>query len=143
MKTLLIALLFTGISNAATQVQFIPIGRAIVTILGSDAVDLFDLMNVPEQNTMLGPGKGISTNSQDMNFSCGTQTSRGPMCSIVFNSSSRSKVSSTKRTITFKMTGSEAQEMLNLWRINDEFITEDQKMRIKTTSNAFQIEFID
>jgi hypothetical protein len=153
-KYLFLSILISScFAQAITQVQFFLAGQAMVTLLSStpngstdnDAIDLFKLMNVPPQDSIMGPGKAIATENQDMNLSCGNSP-RGPMCSIVFNKSARATILPSQKKISYKMIGSEAAAMAEMWTLqNDhlEFTTTDNKLELKVSPDLFQMDFVE
>ena len=149
---LFLALFLSTNSFAYTQPVFT--GNAGMVLLrnpppgeGSDddAIRLFNLMNVPPQDTVLGPGKNINTPDQIFNLVCGNRGAQGFLCNIIVRPSSRSKVSMSQRYISFTATGEEAKWLHSLFYIDEngnvEFVSQDAKVSIHSRNNIFQMEF--
>jgi len=79
-------------ANAATRMILSPAGQAIMTVsspsMGAgddDAQILWDVMNVPPQDSMMGPGKAIVTAGKELNFICNLRGGKIPFCTVTLN----------------------------------------------------------
>lgn len=99
----------------------------------TDAQNLFNLMNVPIQGSVLGPGKAIIAGDKIMNLSCVNRGNAGFECSIVLQRSPQSLIDSQRRIISFKATGAEANTLL------EKFNLENGRIQFHTTDGLFQV----
>lgn len=147
----LLALLIFSQSHAFTRLQFVFDRQALVIVtnhspegqLDPDSAHLFELMNVPAQDSFLGPGKAIVSENKDLSFVCGTEPGHGPMCTIVFNPSSRVHWDASRQTIHYQMSGEEAKDVSTKWKTKNgslEFISSDRKIRMNVLDDEFRLE---
>ena len=142
--------LFSITSFSATRLQFFFGDRNAMAILtptdsfgnsDSDSSDLYQIMNVPEQDTMLGRGKSITSTDRDFNLVCGEYKSQ---CQIILNKSQNVKISGSMKIMSFKLTGDQAAALTNLFKVNTEgeayFQTADKLLRLKGTATEFVME---
>lgn len=111
-----------------------------------DAAHLYKMMNVEPQDSFIGPGKSIVTANKDLNFVCGSQPGKGPVCSIIFNASSRVKADPNNKIVTYRMTGVDAQEMSAKWNLSGDelnFVSTDNKFTLHVSGSEFQLKFSD
>lgn len=125
MKIALITFFFGINAFAATQIRFFPGDRNAMVIItptdkfgnaDSDSTDLYQIMNVPEQDTMLGKGKSIISAERDFNMVCGEYKSQ---CQFIFNKSANVKISSGENMISFTIQGPEAKRLVDMFKLND------------------------
>lgn len=137
----------TSLSLAATRLQFFPGNQNAMAILTTTALDgttdedpqqLMAVMNVPIQNSPLGPGKNIQTNRRDFNLVCGEQRKQ---CQIVLSRSPRVQINTAQKKMSFKATGAEAKELRQLFYPENAepmtFITADEKFVIQASKDEF------
>jgi hypothetical protein len=141
MKISMLALIlfFSVCSQALTQGRFLGMqGMVTLTSQGpngpidGDAEDLFAYMNVPIQETSMGPGKIIKAENKVFNLLCANSKNQGYICSLVLNRSPHTKLSA--KEISYEVKGVDA---LNLSR---QFFVKGGKYVFKTTDNLFKIE---
>ncbi|MBY0554695.1 hypothetical protein K2P97_09210 [bacterium] len=152
MKTILILIitLLSSLSFSATRMRFFVGDRnAIVFITptdvygntDSDSTDLYQIMNVPEQDTMLGKGKGIVSADSDFNLVCGEYRQQ---CQVIINKSPNTIISASKKYMSFTATGDEAERLTNMFKLNDRgeayFQTIDKLFRFSGNSKNFTFE---
>lgn len=134
--------LLASAAHAETQTQFFPgnfNAMAYVRAQGdNDPTSLYQVMNVPPQNSMLGVGKVIITVSRDFNLTC----SQGQnLCSIILNHSDRVKILSQQKIMSFSVEGAEADQLGAQFALKSgqfEWLSTDHKMRITATSGHFE-----
>src|SRR5688572_21389328 len=93
---------------AATRATFFGIG-AMVQVLpqhpggsaDNDSFDLYKAMNVPVQDSMIGPGKAIQTPDQGLSFTCAIRNNTSYECSIIFNRSPNLKLDPINKKIKY------------------------------------------
>lgn len=107
----------------------------------SDARTLFEAMNVPVQDTMLGPGKAIEDSTKALSWVCGDKGKDGFQCTFMFKKSSATRVRTNPIEVEYKVTGPEAQSIFNRIHFNlpngtFEFRNEEGTFDISVT--AFQ-----
>lgn len=143
-------LLLSLVSFSATRLQFFLGDRNAMAILtptdafgnsDSDSSDLYQTMNVPEQDTMLGRGKSITSSERDFNLVCGEYKSQ---CQFILNKSQNVKISVAMKTMSFRLTGEQAAALSGLFKLNSEgeayFQTTDKLLRLKGTATEFVLE---
>lgn len=152
MKTALylFVFLFSYKSFSATRLQFF-IGdhnaMAILTPMDSygnadsDSTDLFQIMNVPEQDTMLGKGKSIVSGDRDFNLVCGEYKNQ---CQFILNRSVNVRISGTEKSMRFAVGGEKAARLTELFKVNSNgeafFQTADKMLLLKGSGNEFVFE---
>lgn len=139
--------LFLSSAQAVTQTQFLPGNYSAMAYVRAqtpdgqqdqDAFTLFRLMKVPVQNSIMGPGKAIFSNSRDFNLTCAT--ARG-LCSIILNHSEHVKILPQQKTMIFAVTGAEADQLRALFDLKQDefyFLSTDHKMRITAVPGSFE-----
>lgn len=107
----------------------------------SDSSDLFQIMNVPEQDTILGRGKSITSANRDFNLVCGEYKSQ---CQFILNKSQNVKISGPMKTMSFRLQGEQAATLTGLFKLNSEgeayFQTTDKLLRITGSGTEFILE---
>jgi len=145
-------ILFLMLCNvqAATRVKFMPMNLNVMVnvtekdIYGnpdSDSADLYTIMNVSEQDSMLGKGKSIATPSKDFNLVCSREKK---MCSIILKKSGRVEISPERKYTAIRISGEEAQVITEKFKLNDRgeayFLASDKLFRIFGTRDSFLFE---
>lgn len=143
-----VALVFEA--QAATRVKFIPMNfnvminvteKDIYGNVDSDSADLFQIMNVSEQDSMLGKGKSIVTADKDFNLVCSKEKK---MCSIILKKSPRTEISSERKYAAIRIVGNEAAKITEKFKLNDRgeayFLASDKLFRIFGTRESFLLE---
>jgi hypothetical protein len=141
--TLIFPLIFSSTAFSWTTKTYF-INRMMVNVssqhpdgtIDDDAAHLFELMNVRTQDSFMGPGKAIITDNRDFNMTCGTRQGQGPMCSFIFNASSRASI--LPSTVSYKMSADDANRMSHLWKLNNsalEWVSDDGKLKIHVTES--------
>jgi hypothetical protein len=134
--------LFVSTAQALTQTQFLPgnySAMAYVRAQGdNDPTSLYQVMNVPPQNSILGVGKAIVSSPRDFNLTC----SQGQnLCSIVLNHSARVVIISQQKIMSFTAEGADADQLGAQFVQNAghfEWLSTDHKMRITATPGHFE-----
>jgi|GEM_PF-3096486 len=146
LETLLITFIMSS-AQAVTQTQFLPGNYSAMAYARAQTPDgqqdqdpftLFKLMNVPTQNTMMGPGKAIFTTARDFNLTCATEKG---LCSIVLNHSDHVKILPQQKIMSFTVQGAEADQLRALFDLEQgefHFLSTDHKMRITAVPGAFE-----
>ena len=143
-------ILFPLAGFSATRLQFFLGDRNAMAILtpadsfgnsDSDSSDLYQIMNVPEQDTMLGRGKSITSTDRDFNLVCGEYKNQ---CQFILNKSPNVSISGSQKTMRFKATGKQAAVLSALFKLNSEgeayFQTTDKLLRLKGNATEFALE---
>lgn len=107
----------------------------------SDSDELYQIMHVPEQDTMLGKGKAIISTDSDFNLVCGEYRKQ---CQVILNKSANTVISTSKKYMRFSATGDEAARLTEMFKLNDKgeayFQTTDKLFRISGNSKNFIFE---
>lgn len=142
MKFLLLSILFFVLNlEARTEGQFF--GQQYMINISSRSVDgtfdhtaarLFEQMNVPEQNSFLGPGKALSVSQKEMTFICNKKQENQFQCSIMIFNSAFGKIGFNSANI--KYTGEKASEMFQ------QFFPNEDGSEIKITDDTGRFNLI-
>jgi hypothetical protein len=139
--------LFLSTAQAVTQTQFLPGNFSAMAYSRAqtpdgqqdqDPFNLFQQMNVPVKNTVMGPGKAVFTPAQDFNLTCAPD--RG-LCSIVLNHSEHVKILSQQKIMSFTVQGQPADQLRSLFVLTQgefHFLSTDRKMRITAVPGSFE-----
>lgn len=146
----LILLSFSFEASAATRIRFLPMDRNFMASVlehdmfgntDTDPMDLYQIMNVEEQDSMLGKGKSIVTAEKDFNLVCSREKKQ---CSIILNRSANTVISSANKVASFKVTGEVAGVLTKKFKLNDRgeayFQATDKLFRIVGTPDTFVFE---
>lgn len=120
-------------------------------ILDPDAESLFELMNVPVEGSMMGPGKKIEADSKGFQMVCGLRQGMGYTCTIVLSSPDHLLVNPTSRTAEYILGGEEGENLRRLFSPNQgsglHFFSGDGKLEIHgvvgAMPGAFQLIYRD
>ena len=153
MKILAVVLIIALMSLevlSATRTRFLPMDRNFMANVvehdmygntDTDPTDLYQIMNVEEQDSMLGKGKSIVTPEKDFNLVCSREKKQ---CSIILNRSANTIISSTNKVASFKITGEAAAQLTKKFKLNDRseayFQATDKQFRILGTQDTFLFE---
>ncbi len=149
--TLLIAILiFTTTSHAVTKPKFLPFDRNLVVSItatdvtgasDNDATDLYNLMNVPEQDSSMGKGKSIKTPAKDFTLVCAVDKKT---CSIVLNKTANTVIIGSKKYANFTATGLDAMNLFKQFKPNApilfSFTATDEMFHMTATPDKFLFE---
>lgn len=111
-----------------------------------DAQRLYGLMNVPPQDSFMGPGKAVKTADQVFTLSCALRGG-DPLCSIVIKAgSTKTVVSPSQQLARFTATGEEAAELYREFIHNQPdgsffFQTTDAFFTIRASETEFVAEY--
>jgi hypothetical protein len=145
---LLVILSFLDISAAAaTKAHFFGI-QAMVQIVSAEAsgnadqdgVEVYRSMNVPIQDTVIGPGKAIITPDKVLRFTCGIRNSSIYECSILIQRSAASRLDPIGKKIEYRLQGTEAEFVRNLFYLNQgeyHFKSTDGLMKMDVSPGSF------
>lgn len=153
MKTALVfALIFVGsVSQAMTSGRFL--GQQFMINIAAQNPDgsvdsspqkLFDAMNVPVQDSMLGPGKALKAEQKVLNFICANRGSGGGYtCMILIHQSAAAQIGLHKAS--FHLQGETARNLSAQFFLNDQnhFNFEDDSglLSIKVSPDTIDIIF--
>ena len=90
-------------SYSAVKAQFFGVQTMlnIISAGDSDPLDLFNLMNVPIQNSIMGPGKAIVSLDKIFNFVCAVQGNENK-CSIIIKASPKAHADPINQTLIYE-----------------------------------------
>ena len=153
MQFLLSALIFCVLGlnvQAATRIKFLPMDRNVIVVVAaadiygnadSDSADLYELMLVPEQDSMLGKGKSIISNERDFNFVCSKEKK---MCQVVLNKSENVIISSSGKFARYTLRGTQAGELTKLFKTDSKgefhFTATDRLFKVDAQADIFSFE---
>ncbi len=150
-KLISICLLLINVkAYAATRLQFLPMDRNMLVniteadIYGnkdSDSADMYQIMNVDEQDSSLGKGKSIVSPTKDFNLVCSKEKKS---CHIVLNKSPNTVISGSQKIASFKVTGEVAKGLTQKFKLNERqeayFMASDKLFRIFGSMDTFIFE---
>lgn len=157
-KYLVIALvvLTSGAASAVTRSAF-PFGGQQATVMiaaqtmdgsqDSDGYNLFKMMNVPIQDSFVGPGKAIFSANRDFNISCGQRQNVGTECSFLFSKSARTKIDFMNKTVDVLVNDLEAAGLIAKFFVDVQgkmqYSTTDGKLNLVIQNNEIHIQFTE
>ncbi|MES2801177.1 MAG: hypothetical protein V4654_01685 [Bdellovibrionota bacterium] len=105
---------------------------------------IYEQMNVPEQNSMLGPGKALAVSQKEMTFICNKKQENVYHCSFIVFNSSFGKIGFKSAIVTY--TGDKAKSMFDQFFPNqdgtDINITDDTgQFNLVVRPDLFQLKF--
>lgn len=107
----------------------------------TDFTRLWDFMDVPPQESIVGLGKKISTGSQDFSLICGQYQTQ---CQVFLKKSPRVVMNPSQKLMKFEVHGEEADylfdQLIKAESGQAEFITEDRKFRLFAVPGHFLFE---
>lgn len=149
---ILICSLFSQLAFSSTRLQFFIGDRNAMALItptdvygtpDSDSSDLYQMMNVPEQDTMLGKGKAIISVDREFNLVCGQYKSQ---CQVILSKTPKTIISSAKKHMRFIATGDEAAALTALFKLNSKgeayFMTSDKKFHLAGDTQYFIFEAV-
>jgi hypothetical protein len=137
-------LLLVHAGEAATRASFFGVG-AMVQIwpqnpggpADSDSFDIYRAMNVPVQDSIIGPGKAIQTSDRALSFQCAIRNNVSYECSIVFNRSANLKLDIVNKKIKYEVTGIMAEDL------RQKFFLKDDVFHFKSTDALMSVDAIE
>ncbi|GIL18730.1 MAG: hypothetical protein BroJett040_24810 [Oligoflexia bacterium] len=152
---ILISLCFSLQAFGVPRATF-PIGgqQVLIVIAGgqyegpdTDAAELYRRMNVPPQDSFIGPGKSIVTEDKNFNFVCSIRQGQGTQCSIVLKRSENVQINPAKKYARYYVQGAQAKTLSEKFTLNQDgqwlFETVDGKFKMAINSDNFLLEFLD
>ena len=137
-------------SNAASRIKYLPgdftmmVNVTATDIYGhadSDSEDLYQVMNVDEQDSTMGKGKSIVSTAKDFNLICSKEKK---LCTILVRKSALTVISGQRKYASFKLTGPEAEAFTNKFKLNENgeayFQATDKLFKIIGTKESFLFE---
>lgn len=146
----LLSSLVSSFGYSATRLQFFIGDRNSMAVLtptdvygnsDSDSADLYQIMNVPEQDTMLGKGKSIVSVNRDFNLVCGEYRNQ---CQVILSKSADTLISGSNKHMRFAVSGTAALGLAEQFKLNSKgeayFRTTDKYFLITGNANTFLFE---
>ena len=155
MKHLLIisTFIFCTSAHSATRLKFLPLDRNMLVVItatdiygnaDSDSTDMYKLMKVPEQDSMLGKGKSIASPDRDFNLVCSKEKN---MCQVTLNKSANVVISSSGKFAKFTISGNRASDLTKLFETDAKgefhFTATDHLLKITGQGESFSFEAAD
>jgi hypothetical protein len=104
---------------------------------------LLNQMQVPTEDSMLGPGKSIKTQDQDLTFICASRTNGSKTCSINLKKSSFAFINPIQKKMSYKISGSAASSLIAAFLKPGEkefkFESQDQKFKLNVNQDKFEL----
>lgn len=143
-------------AEADTLARVMPFAnQAVITVFkgrisgdNHDGSFLFDSMNVPAQDGMLGPGKAIKDSGQVLSWVCGDKGQDGFQCTFMIQKNARTEIRQNPIRVSYKATGAEAQALLKLVVPNEpdgsfKFVNREGTLSIHATDSEFSIQYAE
>lgn len=114
----------------------------------ADAKALFDAMNVPVQDSLLGPGKAIEDSTKALSWVCGDKGKDGFQCTFMFKKSGATRVRTNPIEVEYTATGQEASALSDLIHLNQangtfEFRNEESTLAISMSATKTNIRYLE
>jgi hypothetical protein len=107
----------------------------------TDSADLYNTMNVSEQDSSMGKGKSIVTPEKDFTLIC---TKEKKTCTILIRKSARTEISADRKYASIKISGDDAAAVTEKFKLNDNreafFQSSDKIIRLSGTADSFIFE---
>lgn len=140
-KNVVAILLLSLPAHGITKTTFFGVGAMIQLLpqnpggpVDSDSFDMYRSMNVPTQDTMLGPGKAIQTADRSFNLSCAIRNNISHECSLVLNRSSHLQLDMINKKIKYQLSGIAADE------IRQKFFIKNEEFHFRSTDGVFSVD---
>ena len=146
-----LAFIFVSEAQAIIKIQFFGM-QTMVNVIGhdrlggsdSDPVDIFNLMNVPIQHTLMGPGKSIVTADRKFNLVCAVQGGENK-CSLVIQLSPETQADPFNKVLTYDLDGDSARKLVKQFYLNKvqsiHFVSADKQLSLDITEDHFRLHF--
>ncbi len=120
MKTqiILLAILLSQTSEARIQFSFFQLNRQAMIVTTDEPGDepisefLYQQMNVPPQDSFIGPGKSWSTPQKEFNMVCSLSPSQGNHCTFIVQNQKGAHLDPNKGVIIYTAEGTLAANIL-------------------------------
>jgi hypothetical protein len=111
-----------------------------------DARTLFEAMDVPVQDSMMGPGKVIQSTGQGLQFICADRGGdAGVECSIFIQPSTLSKINPLSGVMEYKVSGAAADSFTKLFKLDGKgefnFASSEGSLRVGVKAQSFEVSF--
>ena len=143
-------------AEADTLARVMPFAnQAVITVFkgrisgdNHDGSFLFDSMNVPAQDGMLGPGKAIKDSSQILSWVCGDKGQDGFQCTFMIQKNARTEIHQNPVRVSYRARGAEAQALSKLVVPNEpdgtfKFINREGTIKILATDSEFSLHYAE
>lgn len=121
------------------------VARDFAGAADTDGKVLYEAMNVPEKDSMLGPGKAIEAADGALQFICANRNQVGFECSIFIHQKGYGSVNAQKKTMLYKLLGDEANVYGKLFKTdaNGEFhfASVDGLLKVNIGPGYFEVSF--
>ena len=146
-----LAFVFVSEAQAIVKIQFFGM-QTMVNVIGhdrlggsdSDPVDIFNLMNVPIQHTLMGPGKSIVTADRKFNLVCAVQGGENK-CSLIVQLSPETQADPINKVLTYDLGGDGARKLVQQFYLNKaqaiHFVSADKQLSLDVTEDHFRLHF--
>lgn len=152
MKFLMLFLVLSlGVSaQAVTRAQFVgPYG--IIRIVAkdysgmtdTDGQILFEQMNVPVRDSIIGPGKSIEAADKGLQFICANRHELGFECSIFVHKKGHGAVNASRKLMQYKVEGPEADIYSKLFKVDEKgqllFVSQEGYFKVEVKPQYFEV----
>lgn len=140
------------VAQAVTRGKFVgPYGiiRVLVKdflgVTDSDGQVLFESMNVPQKESMLGPGKSIETEDRALQFICANRPKVGHECAIFIHNASYGVVDPIRKLMSYKVRGEKANQYGKLFHLDSQgafnFLSIDGTLKVHILPGYFEVTY--
>lgn len=136
--------LFGTQSFAVTEVRTLPIGGQVIVTINSassagrdgDALALYELLNLPEQNSNQGKGKGYKSKNKEFVISCAKDRL---LCSIILNPSSFLKKGPKSNQFVFQSSFEQWPELKEIFKNLNRYETTDRVIFMESDETKYTL----
>ncbi len=155
------AFLLTGLfqplaTHADTIARVMPLAnQAVITVFKGrvsgddhDGRFLFEAMDVPVQDGVLGPGKAIKDSGQILSWVCGDKGSDGIQCTFMVQKNARTEIRQNPARVSYKVSGAEAQAWFKTVVPNEpdgsfKFQNREGTLAISSSASEFSLQYAE
>lgn len=114
----------------------------------ADAKALFDLMDMPAQGSVMGPGKGFKDSNQILTWACADRGANGYQCSITIRKDAKTIVRDNPPRLRYEATGAEAAALQKMFKPNQpdgtfKYVNQEVTFEVEATPAHFLVIYHD
>ncbi|MBS1971991.1 MAG: DUF2183 domain-containing protein [Bdellovibrionales bacterium] len=111
----------------------------------TDGQVLYEAMDVPVQDSIIGPGKAINSADRGLQFICANRAQAGYECSIFIHPEGYGNVNPIAKSMLYKVTGTQADVYAKVFKTdaNGEFhfVSVDGLFQVNLSPGSFEVSF--
>lgn len=145
-----LSILVAGVAQGFTRAQFVGttgvirvLAKDYAGVTDTDGQQLFEAMNVPPRDSIIGPGKAFETPDKRLRFICAQRSQVGTECSIFIHNSAPGLVDPSRRIMQYKVTGTLAAELSKLFHRDTQgvyyFVSVEGTLKVDIQPGSFEV----